>query len=91
MLDALPPAVEVARGPVTAEAAEWADTVLLDVADPKEMARSIRRRRPLQPAGSLLSFFQPVLPCGFGGCQACWVETRHGRRLACLDGPVFPD
>jgi dihydroorotate dehydrogenase electron transfer subunit len=29
------------------------------------------------------------LACGVGACLSCAVETNHGLKLACLDGPVF--
>jgi dihydroorotate dehydrogenase electron transfer subunit len=29
------------------------------------------------------------MPCGIGVCQSCLVETRHGLRTRCKDGPVF--
>ncbi|MBP7693624.1 MAG: hypothetical protein KA764_17000 [Anaerolineales bacterium] len=88
VLDILPPAVEIARGPVTPDLAEWADTVLLD--GPAELAGQVRALAPLRSAEAVLAYQVPPLPCGFGGCQACWVETRRGRRLACVDGPVLP-
>lgn len=90
LLDVLPPMVEAARGPVTPELAEWADVAILDVPDPAATARALRHASPLKPAGTLLAFHHPAMPCGFGGCQGCWVETRRGRRLACVDGPVLP-
>ncbi len=30
-----------------------------------------------------------VLGCGVGACLGCTVDTRHGQRLVCRDGPVF--
>ena len=30
-----------------------------------------------------------VMGCGVGACLSCTVETGHGQRLACKDGPVF--
>ncbi len=30
-----------------------------------------------------------VLACGVGACLGCSVETRHGHKLVCKDGPVF--
>lgn len=30
-----------------------------------------------------------VLGCGVGACLGCSVETRHGQKLVCKDGPVF--
>ncbi len=90
LLDVLPPSVEAARGPVTPELAEWADVAILDVPDPAASARALRHASPLKLAGTILAFQHPAMPCGFGGCQGCWVETRRGRRLACVDGPVLP-
>ena len=29
------------------------------------------------------------LMCAIGTCQVCQIETRHGTRLVCRDGPVF--
>jgi hypothetical protein len=29
------------------------------------------------------------MACGFGACLGCVVDTRHGRRTSCVDGPVF--
>lgn len=30
-----------------------------------------------------------LMACGVGACLSCVVETRHGKRRACVDGPVF--
>jgi NAD(P)H-flavin reductase len=30
------------------------------------------------------------MACGVGACLGCSVETAHGRRRCCVDGPVFP-
>ncbi len=30
-----------------------------------------------------------VMGCGVGACLGCSVETRHGQKLVCKDGPVF--
>ncbi len=32
---------------------------------------------------------ETVLGCGVGACLGCTVETAHGPRLVCKDGPVF--
>ncbi len=29
------------------------------------------------------------MACGIGACLSCVVETRHGRKRSCVDGPVF--
>jgi dihydroorotate dehydrogenase electron transfer subunit len=30
-----------------------------------------------------------TMACGLGACLGCVVETRHGMRTSCVDGPVF--
>ncbi len=30
------------------------------------------------------------MACGIGVCLSCVVDTIHGKRRACVDGPVFP-
>ena len=32
---------------------------------------------------------ETVMGCGVGACLSCSIETRHGRKLVCKDGPVF--
>ena len=27
--------------------------------------------------------------CGFGACMGCTLETKHGPKRVCKDGPVF--
>ncbi len=85
----LPPQVEWT--PDLSAALEWADYVALDVSP-------ARLRAPLDELGisaeSLLATPTQVLvtiemPCGFGGCFACYVPGRKGWKLACREGPVF--
>lgn len=86
----LPLEVEIARGPLTVELADWADVVALDVADPLTETRLLRSLCPTRPAEFVQALLLPPMPCGTGACQACWVETgRPQRRLACVEGPVF--
>lgn len=85
----LPPAVEVQRGPLTSELVAWAEVVALDVSDPIPYAEQVRSLCPPRSADFVQALVTPTLPCGTGACQVCWVETRRGKRLACIDGPVF--
>jgi dihydroorotate dehydrogenase electron transfer subunit len=39
-----------------------------------------------KPAQVLL---EVVLGCGVGACLGCTIQTKHGQRLVCKDGPVF--
>jgi hypothetical protein len=86
---ALPPAVEFHAGTPTRELADWADVAVLDVPTAEEAARRLRSLNPLKSAHFVQAFCVPTVPCGTGACQACWVETRRGRKLACVDGPIF--
>jgi dihydroorotate dehydrogenase electron transfer subunit len=85
----LPPDVEFHSGALIAETIEWAEVVILDVPDPAEVAERVRALRPLRPAGFIQTLRVPLMPCGVGACQACWVETARGRKLACVEGPIF--
>jgi hypothetical protein len=83
--------VEIHRGPLAADLAQWADVVALDVADPRARAQHIRALAPQRGPEYVQALVTPPLPCGTGACQACWVELSqpHQRKLACSDGPVF--
>ena len=85
----LPEQVELQRGALTAELADWADLIALDVPKPEGLARQILQLRPGRPPGFIQALADVPMPCGTGACQACWVETRRGRKLACIDGPVI--
>ncbi len=87
----LPPDVEIHRGPLDAELALWADTVILDVADPAARAARLRDLAPGRGPDYVQALHTLPLPCGVGACQACWVHLPHAnaRKLACVDGPVF--
>lgn len=92
-LPELSSAIEIQRGPLTAELATWADLIALDVPKPLDQAREIRAlaSASMRPSSFIQAFITPPLPCGVGACQACWVETpeTHSRKLACIEGPVF--
>jgi hypothetical protein len=89
-LPELPLEVEIQREPLTPELALWADVAALDLPDPLDRARDLRALcPPPRPAEFVQALITPPLPCGSGACQACWVEVEHGRKLACVEGPVF--
>ena len=87
----LPSDVEIHRGPLTADLAQWADGVALDVADPAARAARLRELAPERGQEFVQALLQPPMPCGVGACQACWVHLPHAnvRKLACVEGPVF--
>ena len=51
--------------------------------------------RKLSEMGDMLGskpvqiILETVLGCGVGACLGCTIETAHGPRLVCKDGPVF--
>jgi hypothetical protein len=85
----LPPQVEFM--PDLGEALMWADYLVVETHT--EGLMSLRTLLGLTdedqlaiPAEALIT---TALPCGFGACQGCAVESRRGWLLACKDGPVF--
>jgi hypothetical protein len=87
--EALPLAVEVTRGPLSADLVLWADVVALDVLAPLPTASKVRALVPPRPAHFVQALFHTPLPCGTGACQACWLTLNYTKRLACVDGPVL--
>ena len=87
----LPTDVEIHRGPLDTDLARWADVVALDVADPAARAARLHALAPDRGQGYIQALQQPVMPCGVGACQGCWVHLPHAdvRKLACVEGPVF--
>ena len=73
----------------------WADQILAAVDPGDELARFAELMRLLEarrhdvPANYIFGLSQRALPCGVGACQACMLQSRDGRLLACLDGPAF--
>ncbi|WP_376795373.1 hypothetical protein [Thermogemmatispora sp.] len=66
----------------------WADAVCLGVS--RETAlRLYRRFEPLRrPGFAQVAVLHPLV-CGLGTCLACALETAHGPRLICQEGPAF--
>jgi dihydroorotate dehydrogenase electron transfer subunit len=69
----------------------WADQVCLalntELVAPT--AAAVRTARLRWERGFALVALAGPMPCGFGACLSCPVETRDGARLRCKDGPVF--
>jgi len=93
-LPSLPPAVEANPLSALPEALTWADFLALEIA--LEQAGELPQRLGLAPGVRALPCLAQALilapmPCGgVAECGACSLETRHGWKLACQDGPVFP-
>lgn len=69
---------------------EWADQVFS--CGPEPMFRSLRRevlanRFADKPPVQLS--VERTMACGVGACLGCVVETKHGMKTSCLEGPVF--
>ena len=90
VLNWLPSAVEVVPLSAIGENLDWPDYLAIDI-----------KRTSLSELNSLLGtsqltfngqvLVQTDMPChGIGECGVCAVQTKHGWRLACKDGPVFP-
>ncbi|HEV2066964.1 MAG TPA: dihydroorotate dehydrogenase electron transfer subunit [Thermomicrobiales bacterium] len=69
---------------------QWADQVFS--CGPEAMFRSLRQvvlatrfgqHPPVQVS------VERTMACGVGACLGCVVETRHGMKPSCVDGPVF--
>ena len=85
----VPKEVEVHRGALTVELADWADVIALDCSEPGSLVERIRQFRPDRPRGFVQALLSVPMPCGTGACQACRVEPSPRHQLACVDGPVM--
>jgi dihydroorotate dehydrogenase electron transfer subunit len=56
---------------------------------PLPMYRAIARMRSRFEGKPVQVSLETVLGCGVGACLGCTIETRHGPKLVCRDGPVF--
>jgi dihydroorotate dehydrogenase electron transfer subunit len=68
----------------------WADQIFS--CGPEPMFRSLRRevlanRFAAKPTVQLS--VERTMACGVGACLGCVVETKHGMKPSCVDGPVF--
>lgn len=69
---------------------QWAEQVFS--CGPEPMFRSLReviRRHRLGDRPDVQMAVERSMPCGIGACLGCVVETAHGMKTACIDGPVF--
>jgi dihydroorotate dehydrogenase electron transfer subunit len=68
----------------------WADQVF--TCGPEPMFRSLRRevlRNRTGNSPSVQVSVERTMACGVGACLGCVVETRHGMKTSCVEGPVF--
>jgi hypothetical protein len=90
ILQRVPSVVEVAPISVLQENLAWPDFIAIDLPHKLlPLLDKILNKKNLPVEGQVL--VRTSMPChGLGECSVCTVETRHGNKLACVDGPVFP-
>lgn len=69
---------------------QWADQVF--ACGPEPMFRSLREvvgRHRIGRHPKVWVSVERTMACGLGACLGCVVETKHGMRTSCVDGPVF--
>jgi len=89
----LPAVVEVQPLDQLSAALSWADYLAVDA--PSHQLFRLSSWLGLKPGRDAPIPVEALIwggyPCGgLAECGACAVKTRHGYRLACKDGPVFP-
>ncbi|MFP4438356.1 MAG: hypothetical protein ACLFVO_14010 [Chloroflexaceae bacterium] len=75
----------------TSELIAWADQIgaTLPPALLPTLVSAVRATRLRWQRGFAQVALPGAMPCGTGACLACLIETRHGLRTRCKDGPVF--
>jgi len=58
------------------------------VCGPEVMARAVAAQAAAAGIPCRVSL-ERLMACGIGACLSCVVTTTHGRKRACVDGPVF--
>jgi dihydroorotate dehydrogenase electron transfer subunit len=89
LLNQLPAMIEVGSVASLQENLAWPDFLALESGrENLENLQSLLGKETPGFEGQVL--VKTPMPCrGIGDCGACAVKTRHGRRQACTDGPVF--
>jgi len=90
LLNQVPLMIEVMPCSALSENLDWLDFLAIELAfDDRDSLSTLLPMGDPPFAGQVL--IQTAMPCrGLGVCSACAVRTRHGWRMACSDGPVFP-
>ena len=89
ILQRIPSVVEIAPLGNLADNLNWPDYLAVDLRlETLPQLDQLLPESPLPFEGQAL--VRASMPChGVGECGVCAVETRHGTKLACSDGPVF--
>ncbi|MHB1007096.1 MAG: dihydroorotate dehydrogenase electron transfer subunit [Chloroflexota bacterium] len=72
---------------VLGEPMRWADEVF--ACGPLGMLAALKRLPRHPNAAPIQASLEEHMGCAVGVCYGCVVETRHGLRRVCTDGPVF--
>jgi len=56
---------------------------------PLSMYRAIAKMSSKFGGKPVYVLLETVMGCGVGACLSCSIETKHGRKLVCKNGPVF--
>ena len=73
------------RGTVLDAAADLSAHSFFYACGPKPMLAAIAQAAAIPGQVSL----EERMGCGFGACMGCSIETKHGPRRVCKEGPVF--
>jgi NAD(P)H-flavin reductase len=86
----LPPLIEVLKESELEDAIAWSEGCAIAV--PQVQVSRLPGILPLKPADrhKMEVMIDAPFVCGNSQCGVCAVETRHGWKLACKDGPIFP-
>jgi len=89
----LPASLEIYPLTSLRESLSWPDLLALDL--PLARLPELRGQLGLDsiqplPCQAQALIWTPMPCAGIGECGACAVPARHGYKLACVDGPVFP-
>jgi dihydroorotate dehydrogenase electron transfer subunit len=78
-------------GSIFASPIAWADQICLALTENliAPAADAVRAGRMRWGRGFAQAAIAGPILCGVGACQACLIDTRHGLRTRCKDGPVF--
>lgn len=67
------------------------DTAAIDgifTCGPEAMMKNVAKRAKNKQVPCYISL-ENTMACGIGACLCCVVETKHGNRCTCTEGPVF--
>ena len=85
----LPPQVEILKTSELCEAIAWSDACAITIPYDQISKLTALNSLKLMDRDKVELMIDTPMTCGNINCGICAVETRHGWKLACKDGPVF--